>query len=130
MSAWELHVLPELGSNSPVSCVSHPGDTIFVPDSWAHATTNLDEAIGIGWQVTNASINSCKFGKDYMCLIQSLVSVPFLNVATQPARYRELFATAEEMTGGSPFGLLRFLGPYWRASPAEGKILFKRQHAS
>jgi len=126
VSAWESQVRPALGSSAPISCVQQPGETMFVPDSWAHATANLDDTVGVAWQRFTTTIDTCKQGNDYMCLLQKFVSADKLSPAKQPARYHELFEAAEEMTGGFAAGFLRFLGPYWRVSP-RGKDVFKRQ---
>jgi len=128
VAAWEAAVLPSLGgTETPLRCVQGPGDTIFVPDSWSHATTNLDETVGVAWQRFTTTTDTCKQGgHDYMCLLQQLNSVAKLNPAKQPSRYQQLFDAAEEVTGGFAGGCLRFLGPFWKISK-EAKAVFQRQ---
>eukprot|EP00420_Gonyaulax_spinifera_P014126 CAMPEP_0197913136 /NCGR_PEP_ID=MMETSP1439-20131203/76112_1 /TAXON_ID=66791 /ORGANISM="Gonyaulax spinifera, Strain CCMP409" /LENGTH=282 /DNA_ID=CAMNT_0043534969 /DNA_START=81 /DNA_END=925 /DNA_ORIENTATION=- len=126
VSAWERDVLPDLGSEAPISCVQHAGETVFVPDSWAHATSNIEDTVGVAWQRFTAATDTCKQGNDYMCLVQKFVTAERMIPQQQPARFRELFKAAEELTGGFAAGFIRFLGPYWRVAP-EAKDVFKRQ---
>lgn len=130
MAAWEERVLPKLSSaTAPTTCVQLPGETIFVPDSWAHATINLDETVGVAWQSFSATVDTCAAGKDYMCLYQRLAAVRHLRPEQQATLFKDLFALAEEMTGSSPLGLLRFLDQYQVVSK-EGKAMFERMKAS
>jgi len=127
VAVWEAEVLPKLeGAEAPLSCVQQPGDTVFVPDSWAHATTNLDDTAGVAWQRFTTTTNTCKLGKDYMCLMQQFATVPKLSPEKQPTRYKSLFAAAEGLAGGFAAGALRHLGPFWKVSK-EGKAAFQRQ---
>jgi len=125
--SWAKQVLPFLGDQAPLQCVQQPGDTIFVPDSWAHATDNVDYTLGVAWQRTMAAVGICKFGRDYMCLQQDFTSVEHRAQITWASHYRNLFSQAEEITGGFPFGFLRFLANYWRVSEEEGGAAFRRQ---
>lgn len=31
-------------------CLAEPGDVVFVPRNWWHATWNLDDSVGVGWE--------------------------------------------------------------------------------
>ena len=45
---WECAVMRPEGV---LFCISRPGDILFVPEGWWHATWNLDDfVIGIGWE--------------------------------------------------------------------------------
>lgn len=127
VAAWETELLPSLtGAEAPLSCLQQPGETIFVPDSWSHATTNLDDTIGVAWQRFTTTTDTCKQGKDYMCLLQHFASAQYLAAGKQAARYRELFQDAEALTGGFAAGFLRHLGPFWKISK-DAKAVFQRQ---
>ena len=40
---WTYEVLPDLPASArPLACVVHPGEMIYVPSYWFHATINLD----------------------------------------------------------------------------------------
>jgi Tfp pilus assembly protein PilF len=43
-----LSGLPE--AERPLVCVQHPGETVYLPALWWHATANLGDAVGIGGQ--------------------------------------------------------------------------------
>eukprot|EP00747_Dinoflagellata_sp_TGD_P008618 gnl/TRDRNA2_/TRDRNA2_118241_c0_seq1.p1 gnl/TRDRNA2_/TRDRNA2_118241_c0~~gnl/TRDRNA2_/TRDRNA2_118241_c0_seq1.p1 ORF type:complete len:468 (-),score=83.11 gnl/TRDRNA2_/TRDRNA2_118241_c0_seq1:64-1443(-) len=132
VSAWELELLPTLPSSmTPISCIQHAGDTLFVPDSWSHATVNLDETIAVAWQQPTASSSNC--GKtagvdsmDFMCIQQAFATVPYMSAAEQPQRYRHLFEAADKITDGFPAGFLRHLGPYWKVSQDAGALFTKQ----
>eukprot|EP00406_Dinophysis_acuminata_P006047 CAMPEP_0179220534 /NCGR_PEP_ID=MMETSP0797-20121207/5674_1 /TAXON_ID=47934 /ORGANISM="Dinophysis acuminata, Strain DAEP01" /LENGTH=448 /DNA_ID=CAMNT_0020927187 /DNA_START=32 /DNA_END=1378 /DNA_ORIENTATION=- len=127
VEAFETDVLPTLGDEAPIRCMQYPGDTILVPDAWAHATINIDETIGVAWQRFSAQKNVCKMGNDYMCVTQAFVSAKHISAMMQNARFRDLFSLAETITGGFPVGFLRNLVPYWQVSPGSAKEIFKRE---
>ncbi|OLQ08303.1 JmjC domain-containing protein 8 [Symbiodinium microadriaticum] len=123
VSTFETDILPNLDS-PPLTCVQTAGDAIFVPDGWSHATINVESTLGVAWQRTVSSSDICVHGFDYWCLYKSLISAERLSPKKQPARYKELFQQAEEVTGGFPVGFLRHLTPYWQVS-ADAKEVFK-----
>ena len=48
---WVRRTLPKLdAARSPLSCVLEPGDLLYVPETWYHATLNLGESIGVAGQ--------------------------------------------------------------------------------
>ena len=50
-SEWAEEVLPTLNSTLlPMQCVQEPGEVMYVPQAWWHATTNIDvlPTIGVG----------------------------------------------------------------------------------
>lgn len=45
---WFQVVYPALGENSkPVECIQQPGDVIWIPERWSHATINLGDAVAV-----------------------------------------------------------------------------------
>merc|ERR1712107_592107 len=114
VQTWASTVLPTLDGSKPTSCLQYPGETLYVPDSWSHATINLDLAIGVSWQRTTAKTDICKEGFDYMCLHQKFVSAEFLKDDKKPSTYRTLFNSAEQVTDGQPYGFLRYIAPFWK----------------
>jgi hypothetical protein len=51
---WFDTILPKLEEDEkPMVCTSGPGDVIYVPDGWYHATVNLGESVGVAGQKTN-----------------------------------------------------------------------------
>jgi hypothetical protein len=48
---WFDHFLPQLEeSEKPIVCTAGPGDVIYIPDGWYHATVNLGESVGVAGQ--------------------------------------------------------------------------------
>ncbi len=35
----------------PIECVQRPGDVLYVPARWTHATINLDECVGLALEL-------------------------------------------------------------------------------
>lgn len=49
---WVQKVLPQLTAGQrPLTFLQEPGDLLYLPSSWAHATINLDEVLGYGQQM-------------------------------------------------------------------------------
>eukprot|EP00929_Paragymnodinium_shiwhaense_P003995 TRINITY_DN104703_c0_g1_i1.p1 TRINITY_DN104703_c0_g1~~TRINITY_DN104703_c0_g1_i1.p1 ORF type:complete len:507 (+),score=23.77 TRINITY_DN104703_c0_g1_i1:96-1616(+) len=50
-SGWVKNTLPNLApAERPFTCLQEPGELLYLPASWAHATLNLDEVLGFGQQ--------------------------------------------------------------------------------
>jgi len=50
-SAWACNVLPHLPPEKrPLTILQEPGEILYVPAGWAHATVNLDDVLGFGRQ--------------------------------------------------------------------------------
>lgn len=49
---WALNILPNLAPRDrPYTFVQHPGEAVYLPEGWSHATYNLDELVlGFGEQ--------------------------------------------------------------------------------
>ena len=70
---WKETVLPALEpAQKPIACVQGPGETLFVPDGWPHATENADDVIAMGWhQSGRVETRDCEINPGgYLCLIQ------------------------------------------------------------
>lgn len=51
IAGWVRTVLPALPRNSrPLTCVVHPGELLYVPEQWHHATLNLEHSVGVAAQ--------------------------------------------------------------------------------
>ena len=48
---WARNVLPTLGGNKPMQCTQKPGEILYVPQGWIHATLNIGEAVAVGGQI-------------------------------------------------------------------------------
>jgi hypothetical protein len=48
---WEKEIYPQIKENptlpAPLECTQESGDIIYIPEGWFHATTNLEETIGV-----------------------------------------------------------------------------------
>lgn len=118
VALWEEKVLPTLRHSAPVGCVQEGGETLVVPDGWAHATFNLGETVGVAWQRSELSRSPCDAGRDLFCLRLRLNKARKLGPEQRAARYAELFAEVKELMGTSPsaFLFLSQLEDYWRVS--------------
>ena len=47
---WLKNVMPYL-KIKPIECVQHPGEVLFVPNGWFHAVFNIDEVVGIAFEI-------------------------------------------------------------------------------
>ena len=56
--AWLRDVYPAVDGTplAPWECVSYPGDVVYVPADWLHATINLEESIGVAHNLVDAHV--------------------------------------------------------------------------
>ena len=47
---WLKNVMPYL-KIKPIECVQQPGEVLFVPNGWFHAVFNIDEVVGIAFEI-------------------------------------------------------------------------------
>jgi len=47
---WTSKVYPKLAAK-PIECTQQPGEVLFVPTAWLHATLNLGETVAVGGQL-------------------------------------------------------------------------------
>ena len=55
LSQWAADGEGEEGAARPMLCFQHPGEILYLPTGWAHATLNLGETVGIGGQTQTCS---------------------------------------------------------------------------
>ena len=44
----------DLRANSSIQCTQQAGDIIFVPRNWGHATLNIQQSIGLAYELNTA----------------------------------------------------------------------------
>jgi hypothetical protein len=112
----------ETAGRGPGSCVQHAGDTIYVPDGFAHATSNIDETIGVAWQSYKGASNVCAHGYDYFCVMHQLAA------AERAEEFASLIGAIGKLTSPvPPLGALRFLERFWKIDAEGARALFKEQ---
>lgn len=47
---WIENVMPRL-KIKPIECIQHPGEILFIPNGWFHAVYNIDEVVGIAFEI-------------------------------------------------------------------------------
>ena len=65
------YVCLRAGDEAPIHCVQRPGEAVFVPDGWPHATINVDDAVGMAWQqYVKGRNDECEIdNKGYLCML-------------------------------------------------------------
>ena len=53
-------------SRSPITCIQHPGDMLYVPRRWSHSILNHGDAIGIAVEIDN---NYCSHPTTPKCVL-------------------------------------------------------------
>jgi hypothetical protein len=50
-AGWATQTLPRLRPDErPLTCIQQPGEVVYLPSIWAHATVNIDDVVAIGTQ--------------------------------------------------------------------------------
>lgn len=47
---WLRDVYPML-PKKPIEALQHPGEVLFIPNGWGHAVLNIDEVVGIAFEI-------------------------------------------------------------------------------
>jgi len=47
---WLKTVFPAL-SRKPIEVLQYPGEVLFIPNGWSHAVYNVDEVVGIAFEI-------------------------------------------------------------------------------
>eukprot|EP00945_MAST-04E_sp_MAST-4E-sp1_P000056 g56.t1 len=50
LAEWLRVVYPMLPTK-PIEALQYPGEVLFIPNGWGHAVLNIDEVVGIAFEI-------------------------------------------------------------------------------